>query len=49
MVMKCVSAMYVTEQGVLALDFGRDTAGQRISPMNCYAPFSGSVVYTKRP
>lgn len=42
-------AMYVTnrEHGVLALDFGpRDTAGQRISPMNCYAPFSGTVVYT---
>lgn len=43
------AAMYVTqgEHDVLALDFGpRNIAGQRISPMPCYAPFSGTVVYT---
>jgi hypothetical protein len=42
-------AMYLTQgpHDVLALDFGpRNTAGQRISPMNCYAPFSGTNVYT---
>lgn len=42
-------AMYVTQgpHDVLALDFGpRDTSGNRISPMNCYAPFTGTIVYT---
>lgn len=42
-------AMYVTqgEHDVLSLDFGpRNTSGDRISPMPCYAPFSGSIVYT---
>ena len=46
-------AMYLTEyrnppeHDVLALDFlPRNTEGARISPMNVYAPFSGSIVYT---
>lgn len=46
-------AMYLTEarvppeHDVLALDFlPRNTEGARISPMNVYAPFSGTIVYT---
>lgn len=42
-------AMYLTqgEHDVLALDFGpRDTQGNRIVGMPCYAPFSGTIVYT---
>ena len=46
-------AMYLTpardpdEHDVLALDFlPRDTSGNPISPMNVYAPFSGTIVYT---
>lgn len=46
-------AMYITpardpdEHDVLALDFlPRDTSGNKISPMNVYAPFSGTIVYT---
>lgn len=46
-------AMYLTESrvppehDVLALDFlPRNTSGERISPMNVYAPFSGTIVYT---
>lgn len=41
-------AMFLTqgEHDVLALDFGpRNTSGDRISPMNVYAPFSGTNVY----
>ena len=46
-------AMYITEarpdpeHSVYALDFlPKNTSGGDISPMNCYAPFSGSIVYT---
>lgn len=46
-------AMYITpardpdEHDVLALDFlPRDTSGNKISPMNVYASFSGTIVYT---
>lgn len=46
-------AMYLTtardpaEHDVYALDFlPRNTEGEAISPMNCYAPFSGTIVYT---
>ena len=46
-------AMYLTEyrqppeHDVLALDFlPRNIVGEKISPMNCYAPFSGTIVYT---
>lgn len=46
-------AMYLTEarvppeHDVLALDFlPRNTAGQAITGMKCYAPFSGTLVYT---
>lgn len=44
-------AMYITdgsgEHGVLALDFlPRNIAGQTITAMPCYAPFSGRIVYT---
>lgn len=42
-------AMYITqgEHGVLALDFrALNIAGQRITAMPCYAPFSGKIVYT---
>lgn len=46
-------ALYLTEardpdeHDVLALDFlPRNTAGQRITAMPCYAPFSGTIVYT---
>lgn len=35
------------EHGVLALDFlPRDTQGNAITGMLCYAPFSGTIVYT---
>ena len=35
------------EHGVLALDFlPYNIAGQRITAMPCYAPFSGTIVYT---
>lgn len=35
------------EHGVLSLDFlPYDTAGNRITGMLCYAPFSGTIVYT---
>lgn len=46
-------ALYLTtardpdEHDVLALDFlPFNTAGQRITAMPCYAPFSGTIVYT---
>ncbi len=46
-------AMYLTEyrqppeHDVLALDFlPRNIVGEKISPMNVYAPFSGTIVYT---
>lgn len=46
-------ALYLTtsrnpdEHDVLGLDFlPRNTSGQAISPMNVYAPFSGTIVYT---
>lgn len=46
-------AMYITpardppEHSVYALDFlPRNTSGGAISPMNCYAPFSGTIKYT---
>lgn len=44
-------AMYITdgssEHGVLALDFlPRNISGQVITAMPCYAPFSGTLVYT---
>lgn len=46
-------ALYLTparepdEHDVLALDFlPRDTNGNRITGMKCYAPFSGTIVYT---
>lgn len=42
-------AMYVTqgEHDVLALDFrALNTQGVRITKMPCYAPFTGSIVYT---
>lgn len=44
-------AMYITdgssEHGVLALDFlPRSTTGVVITRMPCYAPFSGTLVYT---
>ena len=46
-------AMYLTparvppEHDVLALDFlPRDTNGNKITGMKCYAPFSGTIVYT---
>lgn len=44
-------AMYITdgssEHGVLALDFlPRNISGQAITAMPCYAPFSGTLVYT---
>ena len=46
-------AMYLTtardpdEHDVLALDFlPRDTSGNTITGMKCYAPFSGTIVYT---
>ena len=46
-------AMYLTparvppEHDVLALDFlPRDTKGNKITGMKCYAPFSGTIVYT---
>lgn len=46
-------AMYLTEarippeHDVLALDFlPRDTNGNAITGMKCYAPFSGTIVYT---
>lgn len=44
-------AMYITdgsgEHGVLALDFlPRNISGGVITAMPCYAPFSGTVVYT---
>ena len=46
-------AMYITESrdppehDVYALDFlPRNTSGQAISPMNCYAPFSCQIKYT---
>ena len=46
-------AMYLTpareppEHDVLALDFlPRNTSGQTITAMKCYAPFSGTIVYT---
>lgn len=46
-------AMYLTpardpdEHDVLALDFlPYDTNGNRITGMNCYAPFTGKIVYT---
>lgn len=44
-------AMYITdgssEHGVLALDFlPRTTTGMVITRMPCYAPFSGTLVYT---
>ena len=35
------------EHDVLALDFlPRNTSGQAITGMSCYAPFSGTIVYT---
>lgn len=43
------NALYVSqgEHDVLALDFGpRDTNGNRISGMKCYAPFTGRIIYT---
>ena len=46
-------ALYLTEarnpdeHDVLALDFlPRNTSGQAITGMKCYAPFSGKIVYT---
>lgn len=46
-------ALYLTpardpdEHDVLALDFlPRNTSGQTITRMKCYAPFSGKIVYT---
>lgn len=46
-------ALYLTpardpdEHDVLALDFlPRNTSGQSITAMKCYAPFSGKIVYT---